>query len=427
MNFTKPTILYVDDAEDNLATFKMTFRNHYTILTALSAREAGELLRSVDVQVIITDQRMPEMTGIEFLRSILPDFPKAIRMVLTGYSDVDSIITAINEVGVYRYITKPWNENELKIAIDRAVELYNLHSENYQLMQNLAEYNRRLEHIVRERTSELTNTNLELHEANQEITRLNALLKEENQALYIQTLEEHEKTLRALYLAQQAELRMLRYQINPHFLFNSLNSIGALLKHDPPKSKEMLMKLSDYLRYAVYPAVYDTVTLNEELKMVRNYFDIEKVRFEEKLEITYDIAPATEYVELPAFILQPLAENAVKYGMQTTTLPLRIYLGTQLNNGEFCLTVANTGWLVASVEAKESSASAQMESLLYRKSTENKRNSGVGLRNIQERLKHVFGERYSFEIYERDAMVIATIRIQQADNNGLHRSSTGSG
>ena len=104
---SKFTILYVDDERQNLVSFKATFRRDYTIHTANSAEEAIGVLQKHPIQLIITDHRMPQMTGVEFLEKIGPNYPETVRMLLTGYSDVEAIIDAINKVGIYRYLTKP--------------------------------------------------------------------------------------------------------------------------------------------------------------------------------------------------------------------------------------------------------------------------------------------------------------------------------
>jgi len=130
-------ILYVDDEAQNLVSFKATFRRDYQVLTAKSGAEGIELMRRHHVQLIISDQRMPEMTGVQFLEKIRSEYPDAIRMILTGFSDVEAIIDAINNGRVFRYITKPWNENELRMAIENARQLYSLQQKNKDLVITL--------------------------------------------------------------------------------------------------------------------------------------------------------------------------------------------------------------------------------------------------------------------------------------------------
>ncbi|KKK86893.1 hypothetical protein LCGC14_2758700, partial [marine sediment metagenome] len=106
METVKFPLLYVDDEEHNLTSFAATFRKEYKVFTALSGEEGIELMRTNEINLVITDQRMPEMTGIEFLEKITPEFPDSIQMILTGFSDIGVIVDAINSGRVFRYITK---------------------------------------------------------------------------------------------------------------------------------------------------------------------------------------------------------------------------------------------------------------------------------------------------------------------------------
>ncbi|HUM48070.1 MAG TPA: response regulator, partial [Chitinophagales bacterium] len=124
MDEEKFNVLYVDDEENNLISFRAAFRRNYNIFTATSAAEGIRLLHQHTIPIIITDQRMPQMTGVQFLEKIIPEYPDTIRMILTGFSDIEAIIQAINTGRVFRYITKPWDENELKMTIDNAISLY---------------------------------------------------------------------------------------------------------------------------------------------------------------------------------------------------------------------------------------------------------------------------------------------------------------
>jgi class 3 adenylate cyclase len=130
-------ILYVDDEPHNLTSFVATFRKHYRIHTATNGLDALEIMRKHDVKLVITDQRMPEMTGIQLLEKISPEFPDSIRMILTGFSDIEVIIEAINSGRVFRYITKPWDENELRMTIENARQLFDLQQKNRLLMSEL--------------------------------------------------------------------------------------------------------------------------------------------------------------------------------------------------------------------------------------------------------------------------------------------------
>ena len=131
------SILYLDDEEHNLVSFRAAFRRHFKVYTTSSAREAVKLLRQHQIPIVITDQRMPEMMGVQFLEAIIPEFPDTVRMILTGFSDVEAIIKAINNGRVYRYITKPWDENELLMILHGAANLVRLQNKNRQLVDEL--------------------------------------------------------------------------------------------------------------------------------------------------------------------------------------------------------------------------------------------------------------------------------------------------
>ena len=147
---TKIRILYVDDEVNNLQAFKATFRRDYSIFLAESAKDARLLLEEQEVDVIITDQRMPEETGVDFLESIIPLYPDPIRILLTGYTDIQAVIDAINKGKVYHYLTKPWEEDYLRTVIKNAYEVYALRKENKQLTDSLLKANDQLEFLLRQ-------------------------------------------------------------------------------------------------------------------------------------------------------------------------------------------------------------------------------------------------------------------------------------
>ena len=154
-------ILYVDDEENNLTSFRAALRRYYHIFTAQSGAEGMDIISKNDIHIIVTDQRMPNMTGVQFLQHI-PDEPDNIRMILTGFSDMEAIIEAINTGKVYRYITKPWDKDELKITIDNALEAVRLRRDNKHLVSELLENNEKLEEKVRQRTIEIEKKSMQL-------------------------------------------------------------------------------------------------------------------------------------------------------------------------------------------------------------------------------------------------------------------------
>ena len=128
-------ILYVDDEIENLNAFKATFRRDYTIHVATSAEEGRKILDNNNINIILADQRMPNTVGSEFLASIIPVYPDPIRMLLTGYSDLNGAIDAINNGQIYKYLTKPWDVAKLKMTIDEAYDVYTLREQKKELIK----------------------------------------------------------------------------------------------------------------------------------------------------------------------------------------------------------------------------------------------------------------------------------------------------
>ncbi len=133
-------ILVVDDEQDNLDAFRFNFKKGFDILSATSGAEALEILASTDVAVIVTDQRMPKMTGLELLKAAKDIRPDAVGLILTAFTDVDVLIEAITLGQVYRYITKPWDAKEMRGVLQYALERYHLQRDNQRLQAQLAEY-----------------------------------------------------------------------------------------------------------------------------------------------------------------------------------------------------------------------------------------------------------------------------------------------
>ena len=140
----KYNILYVDDEVHNLRTFKATFKWTFNVFTARSAFEGFDLLEQNDIQLIISDQRMAGLSGTEFLKRAKIRFPDALRIILTGYTDLDVVVKAINECGIQRYMTKPWNELQMKNVLDHALEFYQLRKDKESLVEQLRVANQRL-------------------------------------------------------------------------------------------------------------------------------------------------------------------------------------------------------------------------------------------------------------------------------------------
>jgi sensor histidine kinase YesM len=190
--------------------------------------------------------------------------------------------------------------------------------------------------------------------------------------------EQREQALRAVAAARDAQLRMLAYQLNPHFLFNTLNSIRALINEDRQRARDMVTALSGYLRYALVERPLHVALLEEEVESVRGYLAIEQVRFEERLDARMEIEPAALRCEVPAFLLNPLVENAVKHGAAGTAgEPLVVRVEARLVEPDrLLLVVENTG--VWKGRGKPAPAAGEGGDGLP---------GGLGLANVRARLK----------------------------------------
>jgi two-component system, sensor histidine kinase and response regulator len=159
----KHTILYVDDEQENLDAFYSVFRRDFHVLVTKDPLEAIKMLQAHVIKVIISDQRMPSMSGVEFLKTTLAENPKPTRILLTGYADMSAVVSAINEGRIFMYLTKPWSEEDLRSQLQKAIQQYEAGAEQQFLVLRLKEYNQLLEEKVSHRTKSLMETNTRLH------------------------------------------------------------------------------------------------------------------------------------------------------------------------------------------------------------------------------------------------------------------------
>ena len=159
---TKGKILVIDDEVEILRALKRQFRRKYEVHVAAGAEEGYGIMAAHEIQVIISDQRMPGMTGTDFYRIVKAEYPDAIRLILTGYADITAVIASINDGNIFRYILKPWDPVELESIISQAFEHYNLVRDNRRMMRELKAANEALEARVAARTAELATANREL-------------------------------------------------------------------------------------------------------------------------------------------------------------------------------------------------------------------------------------------------------------------------
>ena len=144
LDYREFPVLIVDDEPDILSSFRLAFRHEFTVHCAEGGAAGLEILEKEPIAVVVANQRMPEMTGLEFLQKTMDSRPDLVRIILTGYTDIDTLGEAINSSRIYRYVTKPWDPKELQITLRRAIETYRLERENERLVTELARANERL-------------------------------------------------------------------------------------------------------------------------------------------------------------------------------------------------------------------------------------------------------------------------------------------
>ena len=188
-------------------------------------------------------------------------------------------------------------------------------------------------------------------------------------------------------LVRDAELNMLKSQINPHFLFNSLNSISSLTMSNPDEAREMIIRLSDFLRYSLKHRENEYVPLKEELGRMKDYLAIEKIRFGEKLHYEFEIKGACEDFPVPTMIFQPLFENAIRHSVYESVDPITIRFSCESDEGHMKTVISND----------------------YDPSVPSRKGTGVGLQNVRQRIDLAYKEKGSVQWSGKDGIFTVTI------------------
>ena len=213
--------------------------------------------------------------------------------------------------------------------------------------------------------------------------------------IYYNNLQDKVKSeARLQEMIKEVELDMLKSQINPHFLFNSLNSISSLTITAPQLAREMLVKLSDYLRYSVSMGKSQITTLGEEIENIKLYLEIEKIRFGKKLQFSFNLQNDILGASIPAMILQPLYENAVKHGVYESTSEIVIQTNISLKGNLLIISISNN----------------------YEPGVPSKKGAGVGLKNISERLRLIYHNEQLLQTTKHDQLFEVTVSIPQHAN-----------
>ncbi len=194
-------------------------------------------------------------------------------------------------------------------------------------------------------------------------------------------------------LIREAELSALKAQINPHFLFNSLNSVSSLTMRDPARARKMIIELSEFLRYSLKHKEKEVTSLEDEIQNITRYLEIEKIRFEGRLIFEKDIPDDCRSLRLPNMILQPLFENAIKHGVYESLEPVTIRMECASNSGYLVITISNN----------------------YDAENVPRTGAGIGLKNISSRLKLIYGGDDLLSISGNEGIFSVKLRIPEKE------------
>jgi signal transduction histidine kinase len=316
MENEKFNILYVDDEEDNLRIFRASFRREFNVFTASNTIAAKEILYKNDIHVIITDQRMPDKTGVEFLEEIVNDFPDVVRIIFTAFSDTTDIIRAINKVGIYRYLIKPWDIDDLTMTIKSAINNFMLKRQNRDLVINLQR------------------TNEELIKANEDLKQRNKELDE-----YVYRIS-HE--VRAPISSIMGLFYLLKNLEN--------NNDTETIKYYLNLIEQNINKLDIFIRSVLqYSATKDFEPQIEEINFEKLTNECIKEFFpqgmSEKIKIRTHIHISTPFfsdIGLLKTVFRNLLENAIKYAKSNTTEHL-ITISIEGNDAKASIQFADNG------------------------------------------------------------------------------------
>jgi signal transduction histidine kinase/ActR/RegA family two-component response regulator len=277
-------ILYIDDEVENLRGFQFLFKSHYNIFIAKSAEEGFAILENNKIKLILSDQRMPKMSGVDFFEKASLLFPDTIRIILTGYSDIEAIIKAINKGRIFKYVTKPWDKDELKLIIDNALWSYNIAAENRDLIkslkdvnQKLEESNQNLEHKVNERTEEITKQKLEIEKQRDIATT-------QHEQILIQNAELEKHRTQLEQLVQERTIDLIKAKEKAEQSDKLKSAFLANLSHEIRTPMNAIMGFSQLLSYKEISDVEKAefiglILLNSQhlLNLINEIIDISRI------------------------------------------------------------------------------------------------------------------------------------------------------
>ncbi|MES2733352.1 MAG: hybrid sensor histidine kinase/response regulator [Bacteroidota bacterium] len=369
----KPVILFVDDEENNLLAFRNAYFRTFHIITAQSGEEAVRLLEDNQPDLIISDQRMPHMTGLDFLRMAKNKFPAVPRIIITAHSDIEIVIQAFNELQIYHYVLKPWSNQELSITIENALKQYFLSTENERLLQELQKANEILEQKVVQRTQQLQSSNEEYEHLNELKDKLLALITHDVRAplanlsgfmeLYLDNVNN--------FTPEETRIIMMNIRKSSANVQNMLNSVLSWTKNQLQSPLPVLHS------YSIKSMIQQNVNL------------FQPIADQKEIRITDEIADETLEVMtdegMMHLILRNLISNAIKY----TPVNGNIHISTTYSFKQVLVSVSDTGMGMTTDIVNNLLSKQWVESTL---GTSLEKGTGIGLHLCQEYLEKLGGK-----------------------------------
>ncbi|MFM9946222.1 MAG: hybrid sensor histidine kinase/response regulator [Bacteroidia bacterium] len=334
----KLRVLYVDDEENNLISFQAYFRKQYQIYTATSPMDAFELLKDIEMHIIVTDQKMPVMTGTEFLEKTVEKFPDSIRLLITGQADLDSVIEAINRGQVNKYVQKPWDWDKLKLILENCADLYK----------------GRVEMKIK---------NIELQKTNDELNRF----------IYSASHDLRSPLMSILGIVQLAKMEE-----------NVNNEYFQIIENSVLKLDKYIRNIIDYYQNSRSDEAYEKIDFKELLldvmDMLKNQDQI--IKFETEVKQECDFIGDTFRLRV---ILSNVISNAIKYKNPATPQHIvTVKIITTPEDVQITLSDNGIGIQTEHIE--------NIFKMFYRAQiTNNKQGSGIGLFIVKESLDKIGG------------------------------------
>ena len=358
-------LLIIDDEIDIIKALERLFRRKYNVFSTTSPQEALSIMELEEIQVVISDQRMPGMTGVDFFNCIKDMYPDTMKLILTGYTDIESVIGAINKGQVFRYVKKPWDPNDLDMIVREAFEKSELMADNRMLMNELRLMNLTLEEKVKNRTVELELLNQRLKEINQEKNRYIGMVAHDLRnpigvaAVYSDLLlDEYDSTPREdqlQYIGQINESCYFSLDLIREFLDASKIEAGIF---------DLRIERKDYIKF-----VKDVIHQNEHFARIKS----QKIRLEsslENIEACFDTNKMQQ-------VLNNLLSNAMKYSQPNTEINVSVSM-----DGKTVVThVTDQGLGIPKEEFSKIYQPFQTTSV---KSTGNEKSFGLGLALVKK-------------------------------------------